>query len=263
MTIIDAVILGIIQGLTEFLPISSSGHLVIGESLLGLSSPGISLEIWLHFGTLLAVVIYFRRRFYDIFRAAFGGGKREEQSMNRTILAALVTGTVPAAIVGVLFKTGIETAFDWPHLAAVMLVVTGIILISTRWSRNRGRAINVPRGLAVGCAQVLAILPGISRSGSTIACGMFLGIKPSLAAEFSFLLAAPIIALAFFYDVVFNGAALFASDRVGLYLVGMAVSFVIGMLAIHFLLKIIRGGKFYVFGFYCLVAGVVSYILLA
>jgi undecaprenyl-diphosphatase len=262
MTFWDAVILGLIQGLTEFLPVSSSGHLVIGEALLGFSSPGVSLEIWLHFGTLLAVLIYFRRRFIQILGGAFGGGDNQAIGRNRTMLGAIIVGTIPAIIAGLLFKSTIEAIFDSPRFAAAMLIATGLILLATIWAKNRSRVINLPRGFIIGVAQMIAILPGISRSGSTIAGAMFMGIEPSAAAEFSFLLAAPIIALAFGYDVVFSEAALFASDVIWMYLIGATVAFGVGMLAIHYLLKIVRTGRFYLFGFYCLVAGAISFILL-
>jgi len=262
ITFINVIILGVLQGLTEFLPVSSSGHLVIGEALLGLKTPGISLEIWLHFGTLLAVLIYFRRRFIKLIQVLFGGGEVNSKSADRAILGAIIVGTVPAIIAGLLFKSLIESIFDSPHFAAAMLIVTGLILVLTLFARNVGRHINLPRGLCIGLAQMIAILPGISRSGSTIACAMFLGIEPAVAAEFSFLLAAPIIALAFGYDLVFSGAALFSSDMILLYLAGTAAAFVIGLLAIHFLLRIVRTGRFYLFGFYCFAAGVISFILL-
>jgi undecaprenyl-diphosphatase len=262
MTFLDAIILGIVQGLTEFLPISSSGHLVIGEALLGLSSPGMSLEIWLHFGTLMAVVVYFRHQLFQVFGSVFGIGEEAGRNKNRTIFWAIVMGTIPAVIVGLLFKSSIEMIFDSPRFAAWMLMVTGIILFSTRMIKPRDRKINIPRGLIIGIAQSIAILPGISRSGSTISCAMYCGINPSLAAEFSFLLAVPIIAAAFGYDLLFSGADLFSSQQIVKYMAGTVVSFFVGLLAIHLLLGIIRTGKFYMFGFYCLVAGVISLILL-
>jgi undecaprenyl-diphosphatase len=262
MTILEAVILGVIQGLTEFLPISSSGHLVIGESLLGLSTPGMSFEIWLHFGTLLAVLIYFRRKLMELMGSLIKGGEDKSVNKNRSLLAAIVVGTIPAIIIGLLLKSSIESVFESPRATAFLLIITGVVLLLTLLARDSGRKINIPRGLAIGLAQSAAILPGISRSGSTIACAMFLGVKPSVAAEFSFLLAAPIIALAFGYDLVFSEAALFASDQIVVYLVGTMCAFVVGILAIHYLLKIIRTGRFYLFGFYCLVAGALSLILL-
>lgn len=262
MTLFDAILLGILQGLTEFLPVSSSGHLVIGEALLGLNAPGISLEIWLHFGTLMAVLIYFRHRFKDLLGAFFGGAGIDSRKADRTLLGAIIIGTLPAIAAGLLLKSLIESVFDSPRFAAAMLIVTGLILILTLRAGKSGGKINLPRGFYIGLAQMAAILPGISRSGSTIACALFLGIEPAAAAEFSFLLAAPIIALAFGYDVVFSGAAIFSSDMILMYLSGTIIAFGVGILAIHYLLRIIRTGRFYLFGFYCFAAGVISLILL-
>lgn len=261
MNILDAVILGLIQGLTEFLPISSSGHLVISKALLGLKTPGVTLEIWLHFGTLVAVLVYFRGKISILIQSLFklrdDGGTE-----NRTLLLALVIGTIPAVVIGITFKPFIESLFAKPVFAAVMLLVTGLILLITRWAKNRALKVSIGRGFVVGAAQAAAILPGISRSGSTIACAMFLGIEPALAAEFSFLLAVPAIGGAFLLDLVSSGAALFESDHFFLYILGALVSFIFGLLSIHYLLKIIRRGRFFYFGFYCLVIGVVSLIYL-
>lgn len=261
MNILDVFILGVIQGLTEFLPISSSGHLVIGQALMGLSSPGISLEIWLHLGTLLAVAVYFRGRVFSIVRSLIVVGETAAAA-DRTVFRALVVAMLPAVAVGLLLKARIETVFDSPTFAAVMLLVTAAVLMATRFARDKGRPVGIGRGLFIGLIQSAAILPGISRSGSTIAGGMFLGMSPSAAAEFSFLLAIPAIFGAFVLDAMKSGAALFSSGEIGLYLVGVAVSFLFGILSIHYLLKLIRRGRFFLFGFYCLVAGVISLILL-
>ncbi|MCP4568169.1 MAG: undecaprenyl-diphosphate phosphatase [FCB group bacterium] len=254
MNAIDAIILGIIQGLTEFLPVSSSGHLVIGETLLGLDTPGISLEVWLHVGTLVAVVGYFHRRITALVRSIFSS-ESEELLENRKLWKALIIGTLPAIVVGISLKAMIESTFDSPVLASGMLLVTGTMLLLTPLAQNKLRAIDHSRGFFIGLAQAVAILPGISRSGSTIACAMFLGIKPALAAEFSFLLAVPAIIGAFLLDFVTSGEKLFEAATLPLFLLGAAVSFIFGLLSIHYLLKLIKKGKLFYFGFYCLVVG--------
>jgi len=261
MNILDAVILGLIQGLTEFLPISSSGHLVISKALLGFKTPGVSLEIWLHFGTLVAVLVYFRKKIFILIRFLFnlGGGEGTE---NRTLLLALLIGTIPAVVIGITLKPFIESLFAKPAFAAVMLLVTGLILLVTRWAKNRGLSVSMGRGFVIGAAQAAAILPGLSRSGSTIACAMFLGVEPGPAAEFSFLLSIPAVGGAFLLDLVSSGGALFESGQFFLYLPGALVSFIFGLLSIHYLLKIIRRGRFFYFGFYCLVIGGISLIYL-
>ncbi len=262
MDFFDALILGLIQGLTEFLPISSSGHLVIGQALLGLAEPGVSLEIWLHVGTLLAVVAYFRRRVFAIVRAIIPGPKTPESVPNRRLLWILVIGTIPAVAAVLLFRSYFELAYDSPPFASIMLIVTGIFLLLTFFAANRARAVGFTRGFLIGLAQAAAILPGISRSGATISCALFLGVSPAVAAEFSFLLAVPAIAGAFVYDLIFSGAAGAFSGDLPLYFAGALVSFIVGILAIHYLLRVIRAGRFYLFGLYCLVAGTISFILL-
>ena len=262
MDISLAFILGLIQGLTEFLPISSSGHLVIFETLLGYQTPGVSLEVWLHFGTLLAVLVYFRRRIYEIIHSLLVPD-RKNAGENRTILFALVIGTVPAMIVGLLFKSSIESAFKSPFLASIMLIVTGMILLLSYLAKDRRVDIKSGHGFLIGLAQAVAILPGISRSGSTIVTAMLIGISPARAAEFSFLLAIPAIGGAFVLDMYSTGGrAMFSGDLV-IYLTGTATAFVVGYLSIHFLLGVINKGKFFFFGFYCLVAGAASLIYLS
>lgn len=261
MNLIGAVILGLLQGLTEFLPVSSSGHLVIGEYLLGLRMPGVTLEIWLHLGTLLAVLVYFRRSTFSLVRSIFLIRHETDQS-NRQLALAIIIGSIPAAVVGVLFKAVIEEAFSSAQLAAAMLLITGAILIISNWARNQNLNINIGRGFIVGLAQAAAILPGISRSGSTISVAMLMGVDPSRAAEFSFLLSIPAVGGAFLFDLISSGREVFHSGNMGAYIIGMAVSFGVGYLSIHYLLKIIRRGRFYIFGFYCLAVGALSLIYL-
>ncbi len=259
MTVIQTLLLGVIQGLTEFLPVSSSGHLVIGESLLGIKTPGVTFEVWLHMGTLLAVLIYFRPRIIRLVQSLWIG---RDGAAERTTVWALIVGTLPAVVVGFTLKSAIETAFSSPHFTAAMLVVTGLILFSTVLARNRSLIVSPLRGLIIGLAQAVAILPGISRSGSTISAAMLIGVDPPKAAEFSFLLSIPAIAGAFLLDALSAEGNLLPAGQVGGYLAGTAVSFVFGLLSIHYLLKIIRKGSFYLFGVYCLVVGVVSYVFL-
>jgi len=259
MTIIQAVIMGVIQGLTEFLPVSSSGHLVIGEELLGLRTPGVTFEIWLHLGTLLAVLIYFRSRIIGLIQSLWRG---REGSAERTTVWALIIGTLPAVVVGFTLKSAIETAFSSPRFSAAMLIVTGFILFSTLLAKNRGYLVSPLRGLIIGIAQAVAILPGISRSGSTISAAMVIGVDPPKAAEFSFLLSIPAIAGAFLLDALSAKEGLLPAGNAGGYLIGTAVSFLFGLLAIHYLLKIIRRGSFYLFGVYCLVVGIIALVCL-
>ncbi len=260
MTYLDALLLGIIQGLTEFLPISSSGHLVLGEYALGLQIPGVSLEIWLHMGTLVAVVVYFHRRIVSLAVLCVKPSMATPET--KRLLPALIIGTLPAVAVGLLLKDTIESVFSSPVFAASMLIVTGVILFSSRLAPHKTENMTWLRGFGIGCAQALAILPGISRSGSTITAGMFMGLSPSVAAEFSFLLAIPAIGGAFVLDLVSNYNGIFDTTMIGRYLVGAIIAFIFGLASIHFLLRIISKGKFYYFGVYCLVVGIAAIIYL-
>ena len=260
MTIWDAIILGIVQGLTELLPISSSGHLVITERILGVTMPGVSFEVWLHLGTLVAIIGYFYKKILALTTSVFSKSPDEETGYNRKTIMALVIGTIPAVIVGLGLKSFIESMFDSPTFASSMLLVTGTFLLASALAKNKQLPISLPRGLYIGLAQAVAILPGISRSGSTITAAMFLGMKPAEAAEFSFLLAIPAVGGAFLLDLLSTGFDVFTGGNLGIYLLGTVVSFAFGLLSIHYLLKIVKKGSFYIFGFYCLAAGILSLI---
>lgn len=257
----DSILLGLIQGVTEFLPISSSGHLVLAKHLLGLQTHGVTLEVWLHGGTLLAVLVYYRRRIIGLSRCLFIQAEHEARR-NRTLLWALIIGTLPAVVIGFSFKSFIEETFASPQFTAAMLVITGLILLTTCRTKAKGGEIGPQRGLYIGLAQALAILPGISRSGSTISAALWLGTEPVSAAEFSFLLSIPAIGGAVLLDFLDIGRGFFSSPETPYYLLGTAVSFICGLLAIHYLLKILARGKFFIFGFYCLVIGVTALVYL-
>ena len=186
MTPIDALLLGIVQGLTEFLPVSSSAHLVIGEEILAANEPGIAFDVLVHGGTLLAVLLYFRARIVELVRMR-----------SWSYAGKIVVGTIPAGIVGLLFESAIERVFDDPVVVVGTLFVTGAFLLSLRAIPPDRPEVAEPswwQAWWIGCAQMIAILPGISRSGSTIASARWLGIAPAPAAEFSFLLGVPAIA---------------------------------------------------------------------
>ncbi|MFW6206187.1 MAG: undecaprenyl-diphosphate phosphatase, partial [Gemmatimonadota bacterium] len=191
MSYIDAIVLGLVQGLTEFLPVSSSGHLVMAQTFLGVPAPGVFLEVVLHVATLLSVVVVYRRKLTTL---AVGGLVRRDPAELRYIWM-LVLATLPVVVIGLLFRDGIEAAFDTPYVTGFMLLVTGAILASTTWSRTGGvREPRAGHAVGMGLAQCLALFPGISRSGSTIAAGLWLDLDGERAAEFSFLMSIPAIA---------------------------------------------------------------------
>jgi undecaprenyl-diphosphatase len=252
MSYLDAILLGIIQGLTEFLPVSSSGHLVLAEHFLNAKMPGVAFELAVHFGTLLSVLIYFRKRIISLIRSLFVSTMQEERKM----VLYLFMGTLPAAIAGVLFKDYFEAAFSSPFMISIFLMITGLILLLTAMIKTADRNINIFRSIIIGLGQAIAILPGISRSGSTISTGLFLGVKPSEAAEFSFLLSIPAIIGAIVFKI--NDLGAIGREYLGVFGIGVAFSFVFGLLAVYLLLNLIRKGKFKYFGIYCLLIGLLS-----
>ena len=187
MTILEAVILGIIQGLTEFLPISSSGHLVLGQELLGISIPGNSFEVVVHLGTLCSVLIVFWPDIWELITSI-------RSTTSQKYILGIVIATIPAVLIGLLFKDIISEAFDNIRVVSITLLITGLILFTTKYINIKDINISLGRGLLIGIAQAAAIIPGISRSGVTISAGMHLGVSPDKAAKFSFLLAIPAIA---------------------------------------------------------------------
>ncbi len=261
MTLLQSIFLGLIQGLTEFLPVSSSGHLAITQHFLpGFDQPGVLFDILLHLGTMLAVVLYFRREVGNLLASPFRKG--EEAQLYRRLLTLLLVGSVPTAVIGLTFKDFFESMFENIPMVALMLLVTGTLLfVSEKFNRGTRREgeLNLVDALVVGTVQGCAIIPGISRSGSTIAALLLRGVDGETAARFSFLLALPAV----------FGAALLSlrhlqsvtEVEVPLYLAGTGVAFITGMLSIHFLMAIIRRRRLLAFAVYCWVAGTVVFAL--
>jgi undecaprenyl-diphosphatase len=272
MTVLQALLLGIVQGITEFLPISSSGHLVLGEALLGVHTHGIAFEVFVHFGTFLAVLTIFWGDCWNILKAWGAALRRpspgywslcyqEDPFFRLGVL--IILGTVPAVIIGLLFEHEVETAFSNPLFVSCALIVTGTILLGTRWTRPRDTRFGMIRALMIGAAQAFAILPGISRAGSTIAGGMYAGVERSEAARFSFLLALPVI----FGASVVEGKELLhtgvPSQEVVTLLVGTIAAFGAGTIALKWLLGVIRRGRLDRFAYYCYAVGLAGLIWFA
>lgn len=277
MSWLESAALGILQGLTEFLPISSSGHLVLGENLLRVKFDDISFEVFLHFGTFFSVVIVFRRTIWGMMKAVgekvrpiYGGRNRpnsleyDQASANENwnLIWLILLGSVPAGIFGILFKESVEESFSSPTFVSIMLLITGSILFLTKFFKRVEGKIKIPDAFLIGIAQAIAMLPGISRSGFTISTGIFRGIQREKAAEFSFLLSLPAIlgATAVKLKDVLNRSN--SSFDLWFYLIGMLFAFLSGWLAIKFLLNVIRKGKFEFFAYYCFLIGFLSLIFL-
>jgi undecaprenyl-diphosphatase len=249
MNIASAVILGAVQGLTEFLPVSSSGHLVIIQSLFhNFKQPGISFDIFIHLATLLAVIVYFHREIADILTFR-----------NVKWIFLIIVGTVPAGVIGVLFKDRIELMFSNVTFVCYMLIITGVLLfLSDRCSnltKSKGE-ITFFDAIVIGVFQAFAIIPGISRSGSTIAAGIFRGISRDAATKFSFILSIPAITGAFLLSLK-DFTKLTHADYIP-YLAGFGAAFIVGLLSLKMLTLIIKTRNLKFFSFYCwILAGVI------
>ena len=253
----DAIILGIVQGLTEFLPVSSSGHLAITQYIIGLDAgkAPIVFDLLLHVATLLAVLIYFRKRLISLTRAVFDRSRKEE----RRLIMLLGVATCPIVITGLSLKDPIEQVREQPVIVSLLLCVTGLILFVPGMMKTKStRTPGMRSSILMGLAQSLALLPGISRSGCTIAAGLALGIRPALAAEFSFLLAIPAISGATLLKI--DEIASIPKDQAAIYFTGIAVAFVTGLLAIYAVISSIKHGKFAYFGVYCITIGIAGLI---
>jgi undecaprenyl-diphosphatase len=266
LNLIESTVLGLIQGLTEFLPISSSGHLVIFERLFHIEAGDLVFEVFVHFGTLIAVLLYFREKLLAVAGSIIISFSRVQKSesdeINIKLFWYLILGTIPAGLIGLLFDDFIELAFASPRWASGMLLVTAAILLSTRWATREDRKLDASRTIIIGCAQALAIMPGISRSGSTISAGMALGMKKTEAAEFSFLLSIPAIFGATIIQIPQFVRDITNADLVINYFVGAMAAAIIGYISIAFLMKIVKKGKFFYFGLYCSVVGILGILLL-
>ncbi len=261
MSILQSIILGIVQGLTEFLPVSSSAHLVLVPWWLGWPEPSLAFDTLLHWGTLLAVVGFFWRDWVDMFAAVVNRlrGRPDPEGRDRLLLMIAVA-TVPAALAGYLLKDFFESMFAAPGVVGFFLIVTGLLLVlAERWPRGHKPLLGVTfvDSLVVGLMQAVAILPGISRSGSTMSAGMMRGFDRTTAARFSFLMSAPIIfgaGLIQLPDMVRQGASGSALALV----LGFLAAAITGFLTIRFLLRYLQSNTFYPFVVYVWVVGVAT-----
>ena len=282
MNIEHTVLLGIIQGLTEFLPVSSSGHLVIFQHLIGLKNPELLLDISLHIGTLLAIFIFFRsdiramvtecgaflgdvlwrRRPAGAPLKGMNGQHGETQQLPyATLTFWVLLGVIPTALIGILFKQLFHEMFGSTLVVGIMLMVTGTILGASRLIPDQAikkSSIGLVTALAVGLAQGAAITPGISRSGVTIVCGLLCGLDRELAGRFSFLISIPAIigALVMQFDMTEIGEIGYAP-----FMTGVVISFVTGLIALKITMNYVKKGKLHYFLPYCFLAGIVALLI--
>ena len=252
MEYIHAVILGVVQGIAEFLPVSSSGHLVIADAVLRefsgktVPSESATMGIALHFGTLMSILVVFRKELIGFLS-------------DRRLVAQIVIATIPVGIVGVFFGSWIERAFQTPLLAGCALLVTALFLVAGHVLQKKEEAeseISMLAAVVIGLFQAVAVVPGISRSGSTIAAGMFCGLNRPQAARFSFLIAIPAIGGAAVMQLkkVLTGEEPFSGDPWAITL-GTVIAFVVGVFSLRWLLKLVVADRLYVFAVYCVLVG--------
>lgn len=251
MTVLQSIILGIVQGLGEFLPISSSAHLVLIPWLFGWQDPGLTFDVALHMGTLLAVIIYFWRDWVSMLKGAIS----RKPSYEKRIFWYLVIATIPGAAIGLALESKAETVFRSPLLIGVMLIVMGILLyLADRRRQLRTMdTMTLSDAILIGLSQALAIIPGVSRSGSTMTVARWLSLTREDAARFSFLMSTPIITGA----GVLSMRDLSISDINTAFIIGVVTSFIIGLLSISFLLRYLKTSNFKIFVGYRFILGAI------
>jgi undecaprenyl-diphosphatase len=256
--LIKTIILGIIQGLAEWLPISSTGHLKLAEYFLDLKAP-ILFDVILHIGTLIVVLFFFRRDIKNILSALV---RLDFKTENGKLISLIIVGTIPTALIGIILGDYIETTFETIQPIAVAFLICGIMLYTAKFGKEETDNIGYLTALMIGTAQGIAIIPGISRSGTTIAVALLLGIKREKAFKFSFLLSIPAI-LGALGLTFYQQSDQLATAGLGWIeiLAGMVLAMLVGYLALKLLWKILAKKKFHLFAFYCWLLGAVLIVL--
>ena len=257
MSTLEAIILGIIQGLTEFLPVSSSGHLELGKAILGdesLPEESLLFTVVLHFATALSTIVIFRKEILEIFRGLLQFKWNEESQFSVKIILSML----PAAVVGVLFNDQIEALFSKQILlVGAMLIITGLLLFLADRAKHTDRKVSFTNAFLIGIAQAIAILPGISCSGATISSSVLLGVDREKAARFSFLMVVPLIFGKMAKDLMDGGIAESSMDIMPLVL-GAIAAFVSGLLACTWMINLVKKSQLKYFSYYCFVVGAIA-----
>ncbi len=257
MEVIDAIILGIIQGLTEFLPVSSSGHLELGKAILGDNSiPEESLlfTVVLHFATALSTIVVFRKDVIDIFKGLFQFKWNEETQFSLKIIISMI----PAALIGLLFEEQLESFFGGDiRFVGLMLLITAVLLFLADRAKDTDKGVSYWKSLIIGISQAIAVLPGISRSGATISTSVLLGVDKTKAARFSFLMVVPLIFGKMAKDI-FSGQLSFESEQTLAMGAGFIAAFLAGLVACTWMIQLVRKSKLTYFAIYCLIVGCIA-----
>ena len=274
MNYLNAFYLASIQGLTEFLPVSSSGHLVILQNILKVKNVPVMFDLVLHLGTTTAIIIFYRKEIYYIFKDLIqycvnindSDVKNEIiKRGNLKLLLYIVIATVITGIVGFIFADKITSFFYRPKSVSIFLLTTAVILIITKFIKNKSNKIsemNYSAPIIIGLAQSFAMLPGISRSGSTISAAIYIGVEKEDAGRFSFLISIPSILGASLFEYIRTSSEITTVVKSNIYIFSFIVSFIIGFLALKLLVAFLKKGKLYIFGIYCLIAGILSIIFI-
>lgn len=257
MGLLEAIILGIIQGLTEFLPVSSSGHLELAKFILGDTSvpeESLTYTIVLHFATALSTLVIFRKEVAQIFKGLFQFKLNDEFWFSLKIVLSMI----PAVVIGLLFEEQLESFFGGKILfVGAMLLVTAVLLLFADKAKTTNKDVSVAGSVIIGIAQAIAMLPGISRSGATISTSVLLGVDRSKAAKFSFLMVVPLIVGKIAKDLL-GGDIHFASEEMVPMGAGFVAAFVAGLLACQWMIALVKKSKLIYFSIYCAIVGVIA-----
>jgi undecaprenyl-diphosphatase len=265
MEIIDSIILGILQGVAEFLPISSSGHLVLFEDYLGLDVSSLkTFDVMVHFATLLAILVYFKKDVFELIKAFLKIviGKLDKHDPYFKLLIFIVVGTIPAVIAGLFFEDAIDSVFRNSMYVSICMIAIGFIYILGekvyKISKNKTDELTWKKSFLIGIAQAIALIPGVSRSGSTIICGLFQGVNRVMAARFSFLLGIPaILGAGLLTAIKLPGNSGIQTDFLPL-VVGFFCAFIFGLMSIYFLMKFLKNNSLLVFSLYLIIIGTLT-----
>jgi len=257
MSYIEAIILGIVQGLTEFLPVSSSGHLELAKVIFGnetVPQESLTFTVVLHFATALSTIVIFRKDLVQIFKGLFQFKKNEEFEFSAKIIISMI----PATIIGLLFEKELEAFFNGNVLlVGFMLLITGLLLFLADKAKNTNKNVSYKNAFIIGISQAIAMLPGISRSGATISTSVLLGVDRTKAARFSFLMVVPLIFGKVAKDIM-GGAIDFSDENFGVMIVGFIAAFISGLIACNWMISLVKNSKLYYFSAYCFIVGTLA-----
>jgi len=259
--ILHAILLGIIQGLTEFLPVSSSGHLEIMKVILGnnqVASKSELMTVVLHFATALSTIVIFRYEITNIFKGIFLNKKKDDFLFSVKIILSMI----PAVLIGLIFEDEMESLFNNKiSFVGLMLILTGAILFLADKAKTTNKKVNFMDAIIIGLSQAIAIIPGISRSGATISTAVLLGIDKEKAAKFSFLMVVPLIFGKIFKELIDGGGEIFAKDEFLALSAGFIAAFITGIFACKWMIKIVKNSKLKYFSIYCFIIGLSAIII--